>query len=166
MIFKISKTWILVYQKEYLQCSPSWSLVTQVFNSSVARGKAGKIKVLPEEELGGWDGGGRLPGFGQHLSTNLPGSILYFNNIYICVCVLSHFSCARLFATLWTLAFQAPLSMGFSRQEYWSGLPRPPPGDLPNPGIELTSPALQADSWPLSHQGSPYGKSDRSYHIW
>ena len=123
MIFKISKTWILIYQKEYLQCIPSWSLVTQVFNSSVARGKAGKIKVLPEEELGGWDGGGHLRGFGQHLSTNLPGSILYFNNIYICVCVLSHFSCARLFATLWTLALQAPLSMGEARILEWIATP-------------------------------------------
>ena len=52
----------------------------------------------------------------------------------------------RLFATLWTVALQAPLSMGFSRQGYWSRLPCPPPGDLPNPGIELRSPALQADS--------------------
>ena len=54
----------------------------------------------------------------------------------------------RLFATPWTVAHQAPLSMGFSRQEYWSGLPFPSPGDLPNPGIELGSPALQADSSP------------------
>ena len=54
----------------------------------------------------------------------------------------------RLFVTLWTIACQAPLSMGFSRQEYWSGLPCPPPGDLSNPGIEpasLTSPALGGD---------------------
>ena len=49
-------------------------------------------------------------------------------------------------ATPWTVAPQAPLSMGFSRQEYWSGLPCPPPGDLPNPGIEPRSPTLQADS--------------------
>ena len=50
----------------------------------------------------------------------------------VCVCaVLSHFSCVQLFATLWTVARQAPLSMGFSRQEYCSGLPFPPPGDLP-----------------------------------
>ena len=48
--------------------------------------------------------------------------------------------------TLWTVAHQAPLSMGFSRQEYWSGLPCPAPGDLPNPGIEPRSPALQVDS--------------------
>ena len=52
----------------------------------------------------------------------------------------------RLFATPWNGAHQAPLSMGFSRQEYWSGLPFPSPGDLPDPGIELRSPALQADA--------------------
>ena len=50
------------------------------------------------------------------------------------VCKLSHFSCVRLFATLWTVAHQAPLSMGFSRQEYLSGLPCPPPEDLPTQG--------------------------------
>ena len=52
----------------------------------------------------------------------------------------------RLFATPWTVAYQAPPSMGFSRQECWSGLPLPSPGDLPNPGIEPGSPALQADA--------------------
>ena len=63
--------------------------------------------------------------------------------------MLSHFSRVQLFATLWTLACQAPLSMGFSRQEYWSGLPFPSPGDLPHPGIEivsLTSLALAGES--------------------
>ena len=54
--------------------------------------------------------------------------------------------CVLLFATPWTVAYQAPPSMGFSRQEYWSGLPFPSPGDLPNPGIEPRSPALQADA--------------------
>ena len=58
-------------------------------------------------------------------------------------------SCPTL-ATPWTVAHQAPLSMGFSRQEYWSGLPFPSPGDLPNPGIEPKSPALQADSLPTA----------------
>ena len=53
----------------------------------------------------------------------------------------------------WTLARQAPLSMGFSMQEYWRGLPFPPPGDLPNPRIEPRSPALQADSLPTKLQG-------------
>ena len=52
----------------------------------------------------------------------------------------------RLFATLWTVVYQATLSMEFSRQEYWSGLPFPSPGDLLNPGIEPRSPALQADA--------------------
>ena len=55
------------------------------------------------------------------------------------MCVLSHFSRVWLFATPWTAAHQVPLSMGFSRQEYWSGLPRSPPGDLPNPGIKAVS---------------------------
>ena len=59
-------------------------------------------------------------------------------------------------ATLWTIIHQAPLSMGFSRQEYWSTLPFPPPGNIPNPGIEPMSPvalALQPYSLPLSHWG-------------
>ena len=55
--------------------------------------------------------------------------------------VLSRFSHVQLFETPWTVAHEAPLSMGFSRQEYWSGLPFPPPGDLPDPRIELVSPA-------------------------
>ena len=59
--------------------------------------------------------------------------------------VLSH---VQLFATLWTVACQGPLSLEFSRQEYWSGLPFPSSRDLPNPGIESRSPALQADSLP------------------
>ena len=60
-------------------------------------------------------------------------------------CVINHFSSVQLFATPWTIVSQAPLSMSFSRQEYWSGLPFPPPRDLPNPGIEpvsLRPPAL------------------------
>ena len=58
--------------------------------------------------------------------------------------VLSYFSHVRLFVTLWTVALQGPLSMGFSRQEYWSELPRPSPGDLPDPGIEPVSLKLPA----------------------
>ena len=57
----------------------------------------------------------------------------------LCACVLSHFGHVQLFVTPWTVARQAPLSMGFSRQEYWSGLPCPLPGDLLDPGIELGS---------------------------
>ena len=54
-------------------------------------------------------------------------------------CVLSRFSHVQLLVTLWTVAHQAPMSMGFFKQEYWSGLSCPPPGDLPNPGMETTS---------------------------
>ena len=60
--------------------------------------------------------------------------------------MLRCFSCVQLFATLWTVADQAPLPMGFSRQEHWSGLPCPSPGDLPYPGIKRRPPKLQADS--------------------
>ena len=67
----------------------------------------------------------------------------------------SHFSHVRFFVPLWTIARHAPLSTGFSRQEYWSGLPYPPPGDLPNPGIEPGCPALQADSLPSEPPGRP-----------
>ena len=61
----------------------------------------------------------------------------------------------RFFATPWTITRQAPLSMGFSRQEHWSGLPCPSPGDLPNLGIEPESPALQAGPLPAELPGNP-----------
>ena len=69
----------------------------------------------------------------------------YFFFLSMCAGMLSHFSCVQLFVTLQTIACQDPLSMGFSRQEYWSGLPWPPPGDLPELRIEpeaLTSAAM------------------------
>ena len=66
-------------------------------------------------------------------------------------------SCVRLFVTLWTIAYQAPLSMGFSRQEYWSGLPFPSPGDLSDPGIEPRFPALEADALTSEPPGKPLG---------
>ena len=67
-------------------------------------------------------------------------------------------SCVRLFATPWTVAHQAPLPMGFSRQEYWSGLPFPSPGDLPDPEIKPRSPALQADTLTSEPPGKPQDK--------
>ena len=69
------------------------------------------------------------------------------------VCMLH---CILLFATLWTVVQQGPLFMEFPRQEYWSGLSFPPPGDLPHPGIESWSPALQADSLPSEPPGKPH----------
>ena len=73
------------------------------------------------------------------------------------VCMLSHYPCPTLCNHM-MVAHQAPLSMGFSRQEYCSGLPCPPPWDLPNPGVQptpLAAPALQGDALPLSHWGGP-----------
>ena len=101
----------------------------------------------------------------QHcLSLN---SLPEYSNIFDCAPhvghhVGSHFffffkllSCVQLFAAPWTVTCQAPLSMEFSRQEYWSGKLFPSPGDLPNPGIEPRSPALQADFLPCEPPGRP-----------
>ena len=74
----------------------------------------------------------------------------------MCPTLLSCISWVRLSATLWTITHQAPLLMGIlPRQEYWSELPSPPPGDLLNPGIKSWSPTLQTDSLPSDPQGSP-----------
>ena len=67
-------------------------------------------------------------------------------------CVLSH---VQLFVTLWTIACQAPLYMAFPGQEYWNGLPFPPPGDLPNPGIKPMSPALAGRFFTTEPPGKP-----------
>ena len=77
------------------------------------------------------------------------------NPIWFLVLCAQSLSYTQLFATPWTVAHQAPLSMGFSRQEYWSGLPFPSPGDLPDPGIEPRSPALQADALTSEPPGMP-----------
>ena len=76
-------------------------------------------------------------------------------NIRIMKVKVKSLSRVRLFATPWTVAYQAPLSMGFSRQECWSELPFPSPGDLPNPGIEHRSPTLQADALLSEPPGKP-----------
>ena len=87
--------------------------------------------------------------------------------IYIYIYTLSLFSHVQLCATPWTMVHQAPLSMEFSRQNYWSGLPCPSPGDLPNPGIELTSltsPALAgrffttSTTWEVYQRGKGWGR--------
>ena len=95
--------------------------------------KAQKLSDFPKVMYSKWQR--------QVKMTGLTLAILFTHHS----CMLSHFSHVQLFAILWTVARQAPLSMGFSRQEYWSGLPYPPPGDLPNPVIEpesLMSPSL------------------------
>ena len=74
-------------------------------------------------------------------------------------------SCVQLFVTSWTVACQAPLSMGFSRQEHWSGLPFPSPGDLPKPGLKSTSLAWPVGSLPPHHLGSPHTTLDLSQEV-
>ena len=89
---------------------------------------------------------------------------MYSSRLQFCF-VQSHFSSVQLFVTPWTVARQAPLSMGFSRQEYWSGLPFLPPGDFPDPGIEPmspVSPALQVNSL----TAEPPGKPPYNFHIY
>ena len=84
-----------------------------------------------------------------------PASIncAFFHGMKVKVKSLSR---VRLFETPWTVAYQAPPSMGFYRQEYWSGLPFPSPGDLPDPGIKPRSPAFQADSLTSEPPGKPF----------
>ena len=86
------------------------------------------------------------------LLPSIMGKFLNITFYPFCVCAQS---CLTTFDTL-TVAHQAPLSMGFSRQEYWSGLPFPPPRDLPSPGIKPTSPALKVGSLLLIHWGSSF----------
>ena len=81
------------------------------------------------------------------IETQLPGEVVVFT------CSIMSDS-----ATSWTIAHQSPLSLGFPRQEYWSGLPFLSPGDVPDPGIEPTSPAWQADSFPVEPHGKPHGR--------
>ena len=102
-------------------------------------------KKKKKREKDGWEGGSR---------TGQEGAWPVFH------CGAGVLRRVQLFVTPWTVACQSSLSMGFHGQEYWSGLPCPPPGDLPDPGIEpasLVFPALQANSLPLSHLGEGNG---------
>ena len=94
----------------------------------------------------------------EHTTHKIKISQKRWDSVSILLLLLSRFSRVQLCVTPEMAAHQAPPSLGFSRQGYWSGLPFPPPGVLPNPGIEPVSPeapALQADSLPLSHRESP-----------
>ena len=92
-----------------------------------------------------------IRGFWYALGTNLPQT--QRDDLYVCEYCLNSFSCVQLFVTSWSTAHQTPLFMGFSRYEFWSGLPGPPPGDLPHPGIKSRSPVSPASQvilycWP------------------
>ena len=92
--------------------------------------------------------------FHFHFHCGLSQDVEYSPLCYMLL-LLSCFSHVQLFVTQWTVAHQAPMSMGFSRQEYWSGLPFPSPGDRPDPGIEPGSPILQADTSTSEPPGKP-----------
>ena len=91
---------------------------------------------------------------GMLLDTIFP-EVYVFLKLYWRILKVKSLSFVPFFATPWTVAYQAPTSMGFSRQEYWSGLPFPSPGDLPYPGIEPRSPAFQADPLTSEPPGKP-----------
>ena len=84
-----------------------------------------------------------------------PWMLDYCHPVLFCCLVAQLLSCVQLFLTPWTVARQAPLSMELSRQKYWSGLPFPLPGDLPNPGIKLVSPALAGRFFTTEPPGRP-----------
>ena len=143
-MFKIIQKYLRFYSRAYAQ-SPShirlfgtpWTVVCQAsLSMGFSRQECwnGLPFPLPEDLSMSLALAGRL------FTTKPPGKLLRF--MYVCQLL----SCVLLCKTPWTVAHQASLSMGFSTQEYWSGLPCPPPGDLPNPGIEPVSPALKADS--------------------
>ena len=91
------------------------------------------------------------------IASRLTAEIFYLTYFLRNVVVkVKSLSLVRLFATPWTVSYQAPPSMGFSRQEHWSGLPLPSPGDLPNPGIKPGSPALEADTLTSEPPGNMY----------
>ena len=110
--------------------------------------------LQPTRLLCPWHFPGKDTGVGCHffLQITIVKDVYQFLQSVVKVKLLS---CAWLFSTPWTVAHQAPLSMEFSRQEYWSELPFPSPGDRPNPGIKPRSPTLQADTLP----SLPLGKS-------
>ena len=118
-----------------------------------------KPRILTYRTLVPWRGAEPLPS-----AVKAPGTNYWTVREFPQSSFLSQFLCVLaqscwLFVTLQTITHQASLSMGFSRQEYWSGLPCPAPWDLPNPGIDLeyrASPGLQSDSLLLSHQGDQF----------
>ena len=137
----------LLGSQEAQMASPSHNTVYQEFLALQLKISSKVIQIRLGDKAGGLretKGGPGREEKKDKSSWALPRS-WYRPRHFRSMCMLSHFSRVQLFETLWTVARQTPLSMGFSRQEYWSGLPCPPPRDLPNSGIEpacLTSLAL------------------------
>ena len=111
-----------------------------VLNSQTISGRlSGSCQSFRSAFFGSFPPGKHFP-VGRTFKTSQGRSVYQSSSkLVVCVCMPSRFSLVRLFVTLWTVAHQASLSMGLSRQEYCSGYPGPPPGDVPNPGIEHAS---------------------------
>ena len=170
------KRWSYEYQRKRKKTEENWvwvktegSIERESVGCSVMSNSLGPHGLYPAKLLCPWDSPGKNTGVRRHSllwgmfpTQELNPGLLHRRQI---LCHLSHhertpknINChlwqhkcwslrhVWLFVTPWTVAQQAPLSVEFSRQEYWSGLPCPSPGDLPNPGIKPRSPALQADS--------------------
>ena len=143
-IYGVSQSW--AWLKQLSSSSSIHALIIETdafknivsFNPTVELEEVIIVPILQPKKL--WFGGKIRPDTKQISEANL--NLKSFHSI---ACMLNHFSYVLFFAILWTIACQGPLSMGFSRQECWSGLPRPPPADLPNPVSEpmsLLTPAL------------------------
>ena len=145
----------------YLNDTTNFADGTSLCSDSKLQLTALQLQPIKISQGGEYDSSTSYPLYQEFITQppNAPVSLLekccsYPNR---CICVLS---CVWLFATSWTPAFQASLSMEFSTQEYWNGLPFPTPGDLPDPGIKSVSPAL-ADRFgffTMSHLGRPSPK--------
>ena len=149
----------LSLMKQKLSEACSWSIAPRQCLSPTITKLGAPPPTAPRVEIFPWFWGEKGKWLGnksRHWFETSTSKCLFGNCTHSDKSLLTcHFSHVRLFATPWTVAHQAPLSMGFSRQEYWSGLPFPSPEDLPNPGIEPGLPALHADSLPAEPQGKP-----------
>ena len=118
---------------DLMDCSPPGSFVQRILQASILQWVA-----MPSSRGSSWPRDGTQVSCLLHWQVgSLPLHAAWETPfVFFCACELSHFSCVQLFVTSWTVAHQAPLSMEFSRQAYWNGLPCPSPGDLPDPGIE------------------------------
>ena len=149
-----SKQHLVGHRATSVETSPSPIKNSLIWQTNAKQEPTNK-KIMPQRPASASKGIANCPNRLQHSTTRTIQVYIY----YLRVCVLSH---VQLFGTPWTIACQAPLSMEFSRQEYWSGLPFLSLGDLPDPGIKptsLASPALAADSLPLAPLGKPYNNT-------
>jgi len=142
---------IYVIVEYWVEFSILYSVFPGGLVSKQSASNAGDVDSIPELGISSGEGNGNPHQYSCLENWSLLLSILYIVVcvcVCVCLCVLSRFRCVWLFVTLWIVAHWAPLSMGFSRQESWNGLPCLPPGELPDPGIEptsLMSPALAGE---------------------